>query len=225
MTKRILRRDFIASSGAAITVVLLPSCTKPQLIDTGGVPVGSTGTTTTAPTTTETDLGTPTETTDCPETQSDIEGPFYISDAPVRSDLDVHDDAGTKLFVSGSVVDGLCVPIANAVIEVWHADPAALYDDSAQMRYRGQFATDKDGNYAFSSLVPGHYLNDGQYRPAHLHIKIWVKGNEVLTTQLYFSGDKYNKDDPWYSVEKEMTMTKDAKNDAWTSEFTFSVNS
>ena len=159
---------------------------------------------------------------DCPETATDIEGPFYHGDAPVRNNLDLYGDKGTALTVSGRVLDTDCASIDSAVIEVWHADQKGAYDDSKEYRYRGQMAADAKGQYEFHTLVPGRYLNNGTYRPAHIHIKIWVKGVEVLTTQLYFAGDPYNKVDPWYQEAMELQWTKDKKG-RWVASFDFHV--
>ena len=143
----------------------------------------------------------------CSITGDDIEGPFYISDAPVRSDLDTWGDEGLRIRLSGVIQSTDCIPLAGAVIEIWHADDEGAYDnDSADMRYRGQQATDSEGRYAFETLVPGRYLNGGTYRPAHIHVKIWVDGVERLTTQLYFDDDPYNEGDAWYEASRSMAI-------------------
>ena len=130
---------------------------------------------------------------DCPVTADDIEGPYYISDAPEVSDLDQHGDVGIPLTLTGQVFDGDCaVPIAGAVVEFWHADPDGNYDDSNEMRYRCQLITDVDGWYSLTTLLPGRYLNGTVLRPRHLHVKVFdADGTERLTTQLYFEGDPY----------------------------------
>ncbi|MEM6927391.1 MAG: dioxygenase, partial [Myxococcota bacterium] len=84
----------------------------------------------------------------------------------------------------------------------WHADPAGDYDGSADGKYRGQTRTDADGAYRFETLVPGRYLNGAQFRPAHVHVKVWVDGVERLTTQLYFANDPYNDVDPWFDPDR-----------------------
>lgn len=179
----------------------------------------SPGTTTTSTTTTgpsesssETSGG-PDETSTgaaaCEITPSDIEGPFYRPGIPVGSNLDVHGDNGVALLLEGRVMDEGCTPLANAIVEIWHATPVApggeagdvqaTYDNTDQYRYYGQVATDDQGRYAFETLRPGWYLNGAAYRPAHVHLKVWVRGVERLTTQLYFTGDPFNDDDPWYN--------------------------
>ena len=155
----------------------------------------------------------------CDATDDDIEGPFYRSDAPVRSDLDLYGDPGTVFLLSGFVLDRDCNPIADAVVEIWHADPTAVpvdeltstdsvdYDNSsADMRYRGQIGTDADGRYAFRTKKPGWYLNGPRFRPMHFHMKVWVGGVERLTTQLYFEGDPYIEGDAWASLDRALAV-------------------
>ena len=147
----------------------------------------------------------------CGPTASDIEGPFYRPDIPIGGNLDVHGDDGLPLVLSGRVVDTACAPIEGAVVEIWHATPVApggepgdveaVYDASEAYRYYGQVATDADGRYEFTTLRPGWYLNGSAYRPAHIHVKVWVGDQEQLTTQLYFTGDPFNETDPWYNPE------------------------
>lgn len=145
----------------------------------------------------------------CEATDPDIEGPFYRPDIPIRDNLDLYDDPGIPLVLQGRVLNEDCAPLANAVVELWQASPRppgskpgdldGTYDDTAEYRYYGQVATNERGEYSFTTLMPGWYLNGATYRPAHLHMKVWVRGNERLNTQLYFEGDPFNEDDPWFN--------------------------
>jgi len=148
---------------------------------------------------------------ECPATPPSIEGPFYRDGIPIRADLDLYGDEGGPLHLSGLVQDESCAPIAGAVIEFWHATPAtpgvrpggvnATYDTSGELRYYGQVATDDEGRYELRTLIPGWYLHGAAYRPAHIHVKIWVGDVERLTTQLYFANDPFNVGDPWFDPE------------------------
>lgn len=160
---------------------------------------------------------------DCSPSASDIEGPFYREGIPIRSMLDVHGDAGIALYLHGAVLDSHCEPIANAVLELWHAspigpaarpgEPDATYDTTGEYRYYGQTASDASGRYSFRTLRPGWYLNGSRYRPAHLHVKIWLgdAALALLTTQLYFTGDPFNETDEWFNPE--MQLDPDASGD------------
>lgn len=63
---------------------------------------------------------------------------------------------------------------------------------TGQQMYYGWTTTDAEGGYEFQTLRPGWYLNGASYRPAHLHVRIFVGGTLLLTSQLYFPDDPYN---------------------------------
>jgi protocatechuate 3,4-dioxygenase beta subunit len=143
----------------------------------------------------------------CDATGADIEGPFYRADVPIRSDLNLYGDVGEALMLSGVVTNEACQAIPQAIVEIWQANPAGDYDNtSSEQRYRGQVATDDQGRYDFSTLMPGRYLNGDTFRPAHIHMKVWVANSERLTTQLYFDGDPYNAGDPWYDQARSIAL-------------------
>jgi len=160
----------------------------------------------------------------CTTTTADSEGPFYLPGIPVRGELDLYGEAGQRLTLSGTVRDSACRPIARAVVEIWHADGAAVYDTtSPEKRYYGQVATGADGSYSFHTLIPAPYLNGSQYRPKHVHMKIWLPEltdsgpvlRQVLTTQIYFEGDPYIAQDPWASQapDRVIALTERAVGD------------
>lgn len=155
----------------------------------------------------------------CEASPGSIEGPFYRPGIPIRSNLDLYGDVGVPVHLSGRVVDGDCVPVVGAIVELWHASPSApdrvpgdsdaSYDATLEYRYYGQVATDARGRYAFDTLRPGWYLNGAEYRPAHLHVKIWTDDEQRLTTQLYFEGDPFNDGDPWFDPTMVLALADD----------------
>ena len=74
----------------------------------------------------------------CEATESDQMGPFYKPNAPFRSQV------GSGYVLSGSVlaVEG-CVPVPDALIEFWLANPQGDYDDD----HRASLMSDSDGEY------------------------------------------------------------------------------
>ncbi|MDP3274519.1 MAG: intradiol ring-cleavage dioxygenase [Deltaproteobacteria bacterium] len=145
----------------------------------------------------------------CTATQPDIEGPYYLPNAPTRTSLIEPDMAGTPLDLAGTLRDLRCMPIARARIELWQCDAHGQYDTRGS-RLRAQFETDTRGRFALQTIVPGRYLNGPQYRPAHLHMKIW-RGGRALTTQWYFAGDPYNANDRWFRAERALTLVSQAR--------------
>jgi catechol 1,2-dioxygenase len=129
----------------------------------------------------------------CPPTQNDVEGPYYLPDAPFRTDIAAPDEPGEDLMIKGSVRDTDCkTPLKGALVEVWQTDAEGrYYYQDEGYRLRGQLRTDKDGSYTFSSIKPGRYRIGSGYRPAHIHIKVSHPGYRTLVTQLYFKDDPY----------------------------------
>ncbi len=136
----------------------------------------------------------------CIPTTADILGPFYRANAPFRSDLQIVGEPGTPLIYKGTVYDLDCNPLPNALIEVWQANDAGAYDNSSpEYKYRGSQYSDALGQYEFTSIHAGQYLNGSQYRPSHIHFRVTAPGIAELITQLYFFGDPYIAADPWAS--------------------------
>ena len=107
-------------------------------------------------------------------------GPFFIPDTPERQDFTADGD-GVPVFLAGFLVTTACTPIAGAVVELWHADNDGDYDRRGY-RFRGHVRTGQNGAYGFQTIRPGRY---GRRTP-HYHLKVFVEGRRVLTTQLYF---------------------------------------
>lgn len=128
---------------------------------------------------------------DC-ETTSDIIGPFYRPDSPIRNNLTIIGDSGEAIELSGKIYHKDCsTPYKKAKIELWHCDAKGVYDNSSdQYRYRGTSFSDENGNYSFKTILPVPYdIGNGNFRPAHFHMMISAGGYQSLVTQLYFTGD------------------------------------
>jgi protocatechuate 3,4-dioxygenase beta subunit len=149
---------------------------------------------------TEPDPGPEPPRTDC-GTTADILGPYYRPGAPFRTNLVVPGHTAPALLVKGTVFGADCTtPLAGVLVEYWQSDSAGQYDnDSPDFRFRGQFRTGADGQYAFSTIVPGRYLNGNTYRPSHIHFRITAPGHRELVSQVYFKDDPYLAADPWAS--------------------------
>ena len=120
----------------------------------------------------------------CP-TPSDVEGPFYTADAPVRSALAEAGEPGARIVVTGQILDASdCeTPLPGYVLDLWHADDSGRYDN-AGFKLRGRFVADDAGRFSIETVLPGRYPD----RPVrHIHVKVRAPGGEErLTTQIYF---------------------------------------
>jgi protocatechuate 3,4-dioxygenase beta subunit len=132
-------------------------------------------------------------------TPRQTEGPFFTPNSPLRTSLLETGGKGQRFVVSGRVLSPQCQPVANALVDLWHADEEGEYDNRGY-RYRGHQFTDAEGRYRFETIVPAQYPG----RTRHYHVKVQPKGGSILTTQLYFPGDPANSRDGLYRRELEM---------------------
>jgi protocatechuate 3,4-dioxygenase beta subunit len=125
------------------------------------------------------------------------EGPFYLDPKLIRSDI-TSGQPGAPLQLSLQVVrTGDCATLANARVDVWHADALGLYSGYekqsgvggistkgaiGQQYLRGTQVTDKGGNVQFRTVFPSWYGG----RTPHVHFKVFLGGNEVVASQIFF---------------------------------------
>ena len=164
------------------------------------------------------------------ETTTDILGPFYRPGAPLRSNLRLPGSSGAPIVLKGIIFkeDGK-TPVNNAFVEIWHCDEHEVYDNASDdYNYRGAQKTKADGKYAFKSILPVPYKADpnseASWRPAHIHMRVSVPGQQDLITQLYFKGGKYVETDTWASAPQAVNRILDvSKNASGESEIVFNV--
>jgi hydroxyquinol 1,2-dioxygenase len=105
-------------------------------------------------------------------TETTILGPFYVqavSEHSLGDDIS-GDLAGEPFLFEGSVtrIDG--TPIAEAIVNVWHADGEGFYDvqrfgDLGKFAGRARFRTDEQGRFWFRSIMPASVLPDTRRWP------------------------------------------------------------
>ena len=155
----------------------------------------------------------------CIETVDDVLGPFYRANAPFRSVLASRSD-GEWLKISGTVIGigNQCLPLSEALIDVWHANAEATYDmSSTEFPWRGRLTTDSNGAYTFETILPGRYLNGSQYRPRHIHFQVTHPDHRALVTQLYFEGDPFLASDPF--ADPSLVVPLEHGADGWSGRF------
>ncbi|MEU9270251.1 intradiol ring-cleavage dioxygenase [Streptomyces sp. NPDC048251] len=140
----------------------------------------------------------------CTLTKEMTEGPYYLDGQYVRADI-TEGKAGIPLKLTLTVVDDdTCVPLSNALVEIWHADALGEYSgfvgsnghsepDSGTF-LRGGVLTNSSGVAAITTVYPGWYRG----RCIHIHIKVhtnvtltsdgsFTGGQELHTGQLFFN--------------------------------------
>lgn len=145
------------------------------------------------------------------------EGPYYKAGSSERTKID-NGAEGTKLYLTGFVLDTNCVPVANAWLDFWQADSQGKYDNSGY-KLRGHQFTDSEGKYSLTTIIPGEYPG----RTPHIHAKVRARENSpVLTVQLFIPGLDKNLSDGIYNGALLMDI-KDSENGK-TGEFNFIIN-
>jgi protocatechuate 3,4-dioxygenase beta subunit len=131
------------------------------------------------------------------------EGPFFKPSSPERADLIEPGMAGQPIELVGFVLTPGCKPVADAVVDLWHADNNGDYDNSG-FRLRGHQRADAQGRYRFRTIIPAAY----EGRTRHFHVKVAPAGGRLLTTQLYFPGEPKNRKDGLFRRELLMRIAK-----------------
>lgn len=162
-------------------------------------------------------------------TESNVEGPFYVPNAPLLQPpyaLPRRDnEPGESLVMSGTVRGLGGKPLAGAMLDMWQANGAGEYSyfhpGVPEFNLRGRFATDSEGRFEVRTVLPSAYEipKDGPtgrllnalgrhfFRPSHLHFKLTHPGYESLTTQIYFEGDAYLHSDVAGAVKDDLVVT------------------
>ena len=148
-------------------------------------------------------------------TESTVEGPFYVPDAPAMKTPCVlphrANEPGDVLIFSGTVrgTDGSV--LGGAIVDIWHADAEGAYSHfnipKAQAPYnlRARVTADDRGRFEIQTWVTAPYqipkagptgallaaLGRHAWRPAHIHVRLSHEGFETLTTQIFL------KNSPW----------------------------
>lgn len=134
-------------------------------------------------------------------TASQTEGPYFTPNSPERTSLLTSGVTGTKLVLTGAVVNTNCRPIARALVDFWQANDDGEYDNQGY-NLRGHQFTDAQGRYSLTTVMPGIYTG----RTRHIHVKVQAPSEPVLTTQLYFPDESQNASDGIFREELVMDI-------------------
>lgn len=147
-----------------------------------------------------------------PRTPGLVLGPYYplalLATPP--ADLWACEPLGRRIDVQGFLrtCDGEAV--ADAEIEVWHADPHGQYRHPSApnasklpTEFNG-FARIKsadDGSYVLRTNQPGAYTEGLLQRAPHIHFQI-TDHHDRLITQMFFPDDPLNPTDHWLGASR-----------------------
>ncbi|ANM07204.1 protocatechuate 3,4-dioxygenase alpha subunit (plasmid) [Rhizobium phaseoli] len=118
---------------------------------------------------------------------------------------------GERITVTGRIFDGAGALVRDAVVEIWQADSAGLYNSPTEMRGAadpnftgwGRCPTrSEDGVYSFETIKPGRVpFKDGRRQAPHITVWIVARGINIgLQTRMYFPEEtEANAADPLLS--------------------------
>ncbi|WP_296434812.1 protocatechuate 3,4-dioxygenase subunit alpha [Rhizobium sp. UBA1881] len=104
---------------------------------------------------------------------------------------------GERITVTGRIFDGAGALVRDAVIEIWQADSAGIYNSPSEMRGAadpnftgwGRCPTRaEDGVFSFDTVKPGKVpFKDGRRQAPHINFWIVARGINIgLQTRMYF---------------------------------------
>jgi protocatechuate 3,4-dioxygenase beta subunit len=220
----ISRRQALAGFGSVSLGALLAACSGDEDSPTARVETSQGTTSTVEPKGSSSDLASRfDDAATCTQTAEQTEGPFYFDVDRIRSDIR-EDREGAMLRLGVRVRDaGECEPIGNAVVDIWHCDAEGSYSEPGETYLRGAQVTNADGIVEFTTVYPGWYPG----RTVHIHAKVHLDRQTVLTTQFYFDDtvsahvfvddpypgesnrDGFNQTDGLYDRDLELTLSKE----------------
>lgn len=185
-----MKKITLSTTGSLLTVLALAGCSTAASLDTSNAT-----TAVSAPAASTSTVDTSGTAVTCEgyvsASPAVTEGPYYKAGDFVRSDI-TQGQAGLPMTLTLTVVDTNCQPVPNARVDIWHANAQGQYsgvtdpkegcaDCGDKTFLRGTQTTNDQGQVTFQTIFPGWYPG----RTVHIHVKIWDKGSEVLTTQLF----------------------------------------
>lgn len=150
----------------------------------------------------------------CTLTSNQPKGPFYKKNYS-KSIYDLTNNGkalGTKIQISGRVMDKNCKPFKYSKIKIWQANTFGKYNhanDLSKNKIDKNFIgytsikTNADGFYSIFTIIPGPYnVGKRMVRPPHIHFSVITENNKLLDTQLYFKDHALNADDFLFKLAK-----------------------
>ena len=150
-------------------------------------------------------------------TPGQTEGPFYPLGLPTDSDFDLLRNGalvyarGQPSWIEGVVTDLNGKPVGGAQVEIWQCDDGGHYHhpgdgsraDKAFQGF-GKVTVAANGQYRFRTIRPVAYGG----RAPHIHVKVRLGSQQLLTTQLYVQGDPGNaRDFVWRNLRDDVDRT------------------
>lgn len=122
-----------------------------------------------------------------PPTEETSIGIYYIPGAPEARNLWRDGDPGERLVLRGRVLDTDGAPVADAEVELWHADGLGLVHPD---RHRTRLRTRANGGFGVTTALPGYIPGaPGVWGARHIHVIVTHPDYPQLISLILFEGD------------------------------------
>jgi protocatechuate 3,4-dioxygenase beta subunit len=111
---------------------------------------------------------------------------------------------GDRIVVGGRILDTSGHPVTGNLVEIWQANSAGRYVDSADQygapvdpnfTGAGRCLTDRNGSYRFLTIMPED--RSDAWHPPHIHFSVMGKAlTQRLITRMYFPENPLLNEDP-----------------------------
>lgn len=123
--------------------------------------------------------------------------------------------AGDFIKIQGFVMDAACLPITNALVEIWHLDTYGINKEILPEEEReftrhdvnftggGKFYTDNMGRFEFLTVMPGIDINNAESAP---QVNFHIKHHDFpdFYTVMFFSQEENINEELFDSVHEDL---------------------
>lgn len=113
---------------------------------------------------------------------------------PYAIDIAAPKEPGTRIHLSGTIVDLNGKPVRGVKMFLYHTDATGYYsrpvNNPRQARLNGTLWSNASGQYSFSTIKPAHYGDVSSPPPMHIHVHLQAPGGpDHWVESFYFEDD------------------------------------
>ena len=129
------------------------------------------------------------------------------SQQPSAIEIATAQEPGTRIHLSGTVLDLNGNPVRGAKMFLYHTDATGYYsrpvNNPREARLRGTLWTNALGQYSFSTIKPAHYGDVSSPPAMHIHVHLQPPGGADRSVEsFYFEGDPHLRNEE-FTRERE----------------------
>ena len=116
------------------------------------------------------------------------------SQQPSAIDIAAVQEPGTRIHLSGTIVDLNGKPVSGVKMFLYHTDATGYYsrpvNNPRQARLNGTLWSNASGQYSFSTIKPAPYGDVSSPPPMHIHVHLQAPGGpDHWVESFYFEDD------------------------------------